>query len=525
MMVHAMRKGWVWIGLGVAGLLIAGLSLYLDAVLRASIERNINRNLKGYSVRIGAVRFHPIGFSIDLWDTTAVQDAHPDPPVLHIPRLHASIHWEALLHRRLVADFLVQRPKVDLNLAQARAEVRDKTPARERGWQEALAAIYPLKINEFRVEDAEVTYVDQGPFRPLQLSHVNLRAENIRNIMSPEHVYPSEVQLEGTVFDSGRIALVGNANFLAEPHAGVQAAVTLDRVDLDYFKPITSRFNVNLRGGTLSSAGTLEYAPGTKAVNLQEVSIEDVAIEYVHRSSTATAEAQRAQQIRAAAKHVSNDPEILLRLDRLNILQSTFSFRNEAADTPYRLFLSDADIRFTNVSNQRAEGKGAGSVKGAFMGSGAANIQLTFLPVGKRADLDLMVRIERAELPAINELLRSSVGFDVGAGEFSLYSEVNIRDARIQGYIKPLFKDVEVSDPRQDMEKGILQKVKERIISGVAWILRNRPRHEIATRVNLSGTLDSPQYSTWEAIGGLLKNAFLQPLLPGFENGEETKPG
>src|SRR5574342_617417 len=147
-----MRKRWVWIGLGVVGILIAGYSFYLDNVLRTSIERNINRNLKGYTVRIRAASFHPIGFSLDLWDTTAVQNAYPDPPVLHIPHLHASIHWGALLNRRLVADFLMQRPTVYLNVNQARAEVRDRTPVRERGWREALEAIYPLKINEFRVE-------------------------------------------------------------------------------------------------------------------------------------------------------------------------------------------------------------------------------------------------------------------------------------------------------------------------------------------------------------------------------------
>lgn len=517
-----MRKRWVWISLGLAGILIAGLSFYADKVLRASIEGNINRNLKGYTVHIGAVSFHPIGFSLDLWDTTALQNAHPDPPVLRLPRLRAGIQWGALLHRRLVADFLMQRPKVFLNLAQARIEAQDKTPARERGWQAALEAIYPLKIDEFRVEDAEVTYVDQGPFRPLQISHVNLRAENIRNIRSPEHVYPSEIQLAGTVFNSGRIMLNGNANFLAEPHAGVRASVIFDRVDLDYFKPITNRYNVRLRGGTLSSSGTVEYAPSTKTIDLQEVAIKDVAIEYVHRSDTAAAESERAAQIQAAAKQVSNNPEVLLRMDKLTILQSSFSYRNEAVDNPYQLFLSDAEIRVTNVSNQHAEGKGVGHVKGAFMGSGDTDISVTFVPVGKRADLDLMVRIEGADLPAINTLLRSSVGFDVGKGEFSVYSEVKIHDASISGYVKPLFKDVEVSDPQQDGAKGFLQKAKERLISGAAWILRNRPRREIATRVNISGTLDSPQYSTWEAVGGLLRNAFIAPLLPGFEGGAEA---
>jgi len=517
-----MWKKWLWISFGLIVLLVGGISFYLDSILRASIEREINRRLTGYTVHIRAVSFHPIGFSLDLLDTTAVQSAHPDPPVMQIPRLHASVHWRALLYRRLVGDFLIERPKLYLNLTQARAEIKDPTPIGERGWQEALEAIYPLKVNAFQVRDAELTYVDQGPFRPLQFSRVNLRADNIRNIKSPDHVYPSEIHLEGVVFDSGKIVVDGNADFLAEPHVGLQGSMELEGIDLDYFKPITRRYNVTVRRGSLSTLGVFEYAPKTKALDLQEISIRNADIEYVHKSDTAATEKETAKQIERAAKQVSNSPEILLRLDKVSILQSTFRFRNEAADTPYRLFLSDAEIRLANVSNQRAEGTATGTVKGKFLGSGDTNIQLKFLPVGKQPDLDLNVRIDATDLTAMNDLLRSYGGFDVGGGQFSFYSEVNIRQGNINGYIKPLFKDIEISDPFKEGEKGFTQKVKEVVLSGVSWILKNRPRHEIATTVTISGTLDSPQYSSWEAVGGLLKNAFIRPLLPGFEKRSET---
>lgn len=245
-----MWKKWILISFGLLVILIAGISFYLDTILRASIERNMNRQLKGYTVHIGAVNFHPIGLSLDLLDATVVQDKHPDPPIMRLPRLHASVHWEALLHRRLVADFLFERPKLYVNLTQATAEIRDKTPVQEEGWQEALESVYPLKINVVRVEDAEATYVDKGPFRPLQLTHVNLRAENIRNVKSPDHVYPSEIHFDGVVFGSGKIVLEGNANFLAAPQIGLRTSLSLERIPLDYFKPITSRYNVAVRGGS-----------------------------------------------------------------------------------------------------------------------------------------------------------------------------------------------------------------------------------------------------------------------------------
>ena len=104
----------------------------------------------------------------------------------------------------------------------------------------------------------------------------------------------------------------------------------------------------------------------------------------------------------------------------------------------------------------------------------------------------------------------------VSGGQFSFYSEDKIRQGYLTGYIKPLFKDMQVSDPRTDAQKDLLQKVKERAIAVLAWILRNHEQREVGTSVTIAGEVNSPQFNTWEAIGGLLKNAFLQPLLHQF---------
>jgi hypothetical protein len=59
-----------------------------------------------------------------------VQDAHPEPSVARIPLLSASVHWRALIHGRLVGDFLIDHPVLNLNLAQAKEEIADPTPVK-----------------------------------------------------------------------------------------------------------------------------------------------------------------------------------------------------------------------------------------------------------------------------------------------------------------------------------------------------------------------------------------------------------
>ncbi len=514
-----LRKRWIWLAvlLAVPALAVIVVRLFVDEHLRRTIERNVNASLQGYTVRIRALHFSPLDFSLDLVDSTIFQNAVPDPPVAHLPLLRASVNWRALLHARLVADFLIDRPRFHINLKQAKKEVEDKTPVSERGWQDALEEIYPLKVNQFRVRGADITYVDEGPFRPLHLSRVNFRASNIRNVHSQERVYPSDVHLEGNVFESGTIQADGHADFMAEPHAGIEANFSLKQVELDYFKPITLRYHVSVRQGILSTDGHFEYAPTIKVADLQHVTIQGVQVEYVHRAETEASEKQVARTVARSAKKLSNNPEVLVRVNKVNILKSTFGFINRAADPEYRLFLADADVRLDNLSNQSKEGTAVGMLKGKFMGSGDAVMDVAFRPQAKSPDVDLKVRIQGTKLPTLNDALLAYADFDVVDGLFSFYSELTLRDGQIRGYIKPMFKGMKVYDAEKDRDKTFFQKLRQGLIAAAAWILENRVRDEVATVVTISGKIDSPQFSTWEAVAGLLKNALFEAILPGLE--------
>ena len=251
---------------------IVALGLFdglIDAPLRGYVERQINSRLQGYTVRIGTLDVHPFSVSVDLHDVAVVQDAHPDPPVVQVPQLHASVQWRALLSWRLVGDIRIDRPEVHANLAQLRQEAADEVPVHARGWQEALQSVMPLEINELRVVDGQLTYRDEGPVPPVRLSQLHVRAENIRNVDSREGVYPSPLHVEGVLFDSGKVVLDGEADFLAVPHAAVRAQLTLEQVDLARLQPVAHRYNIALERGTLAAAGEIEYAPEVKVVHLR----------------------------------------------------------------------------------------------------------------------------------------------------------------------------------------------------------------------------------------------------------------
>ena len=129
----------------------------------------------------------------------------------------------------------------------------------------------------------------------------------------------------------------------------------------------------------------------------------------------------------------------------------------------------------------------------------------------------LDAKVIGTNLVTLNDLLRAHGRLDVSEGQLSVFCQVQVHDGRIRGYIKPLFRDVEVYDPRDDRGENVFQHLYEAIVEQLAKVLANRPRQEVATIVDVSGPLKDPDISTLQVIGNLLRNAFVEAILPGFD--------
>src|SRR5882724_9554349 len=487
-----LRSRWVWpttIFLGLLGVTVLA-ALALDAPAHRYMEREINRRLTGYTVSVGALHIHPWTVSLELLNSTIFQHANPDPPVARIRSLTATIHWRALLHRKIVA-----------------------------------AVTLDLKIDRFQVREGDLTYLDAGPFKPLHLSRINATAENIRNIRSKERVYPSDVHVEGLVFDAGTLWLDGHADFLAEPHATVKAALRLDQIELDYFKPIMSRYNVSVTKGTLSLAGNVEYASTFTSLVLDQMVVQGTRAEYIHTARTAEAEQVRARQTAEVAKRVANEPSMELRINRLEVKRSALAIVNRAASPEYRVDLSNMDLTVDNLSNQRLQGASVARLKGRFMDSGETEATMTLRPRTGGADMELSARIENADMARMNDLVHDYGGVNVAASELSVFTELKVTNGAITGYVKPLFRDVKMGTPPGEpkVSKTLGQRMYQGALGIAAKILKNSPRGEVATVVTISGRTDQPVYSMWAVVGHLLENAFVKAILPGFDPERKQK--
>ena len=487
-----------------------------DETLRRRLEANMNQRLTGYTAHLAAVEFHPFAFSLTLLGLDVRQNAHPKPSVIVIDTLHAGVHWRALLHLRLVADFGLDGVHLHINQPQLLSEANDKVKLKDKGWQEALESIYPLKINQFRLTNGALTYIDDDPQHPLELTHASLLATNIRNVHSPDETYPSPVHFDAVLFDRGRVRLDGSANFVAEPQASVRAHIDVQNVPLQRLKPVAGHANLQVSGGTLADlVADIEYAPKIESVHVRRARIDDVKIDYVHTPQTEAAEAHRVEVVKEKAGEIADRPTVSARVDSFTLHNADLGYVDKTR-APYSIFLSGANVDVSNLSNQSNAGMAGVIITGLFMDSGPSRLEASFLPRRNNPKFDLSVSIQQTQMREMNDLFRAYGDFDVVGGTFSFYSQLEINDGRIDGYIKPLFADVHVYDRRQDKDKALFQQMYEALVGGVSGLLENRSQ-QVATEATLAGQASTPELSTWEAIVNLVRNAFFRAILPGFD--------
>ncbi|HJQ96967.1 MAG TPA: hypothetical protein VJ826_01575, partial [Candidatus Polarisedimenticolaceae bacterium] len=355
-----------------------------DRPLRRIVERRLNERLTGYHAWVGRTDFHLIGFALELERTILVQNAHPDPPVMDLPRLRLSVHWTDLLTGHLVADAVFDSPRIHMNLVQLQEENKDPVPLGEHGWQRALESIYPLKINVLTVNYGSIVYQDDSGFDPLRLSDVHLVARNIRNIRSKDRTYPSEFQAEARVFDVGRAELNGHADFLAEPSPGYQGRLELDLVELKYFEPIAKQMGLHIKSGSVSGVANVEWGPNVQVVDLETMDVIGASTEYVMGAATPGAKAagERAAEV---AKESLNKPEIRYRVQHLRVHDSALRVWNRTENPPYHLDFTNAYVQIDNVSSRAEDGPAKVHLEGAFMGKGSFEGEATFFPEGEHA--------------------------------------------------------------------------------------------------------------------------------------------
>ena len=84
--------------------------------------------------------------------------------------------------------------------------------------------------------------------------------------------------------------------------------------------------------------------------------------------------------VKAGTQKINNEPETLVKIDKLEVVDSQAVYVNDTKNPHYKLSISNLYLELTNLSNHFSEGPAHLVLRGRFMDSGVTTIRWRFSP-------------------------------------------------------------------------------------------------------------------------------------------------
>jgi hypothetical protein len=521
-------RRWIIAGAIVSVLIIAVLivSSFLSEPIKKYAERQASERLPDFEITIGKLRVQPFRLAVAAHDVVVRLRAKPDPPLGQIDEVKAKVGFLPLLTGKIDLNLQIENPQLAATGQQIDSILH--TPRKEEvkeeavAWQDKLREMMPVRVS-LSISDGKVRYQSEPTVPPIEVHALNVSTSNVTNRPGNDS-YPSDLRVTARLADEAEVALDSRADFLAKPSPRVDGDLKVHHLTLPTLRPLTGQYNVQLRQGAFDMTSHIHYAAPTTVVEINDFLLADAKVDYVHAAQTKQKEIQRAKKGAEKVKEVHKDPAVIVKVSHGKIAKGDVGFINKATSPDYRVFLSDMNLELQNFSNRPEEGMGTVKLTGNFMGSGPTVVTGDFRPEKPNPDFNVQVRIVKTQVATLNNLLEAYGHLNAQKGTFAFFSDMTVKHNRIEGYVKPFLKDVQVYDPEKDTDKQATKEIYEAVVNGVLDLFKNTPTGQVATKTDVSGPVETPHTSTWQILEKLVENAFFKAILPGFEGLPHQRP-
>lgn len=201
-----------------------------------------------------------------------------------------------------------------------------------------------------------------------------------------------------------------------------------------------------------------------------------------------------------------------LDINWVDIQDGKVTYKNFNTHPNIDIFIDKLQAKATNIRNTEdlnAALPSSITARGHSIGGGSLAMDGHMNIIKRIPDFDIDAKLEKVDLPALNDYARAFAAIDFNSGNFDLYTELTVKDGRVSGYVKPLLRNIDLID-WENPDPNPLNVLWESVVSIVLEIFSNQPRDQVATQVQLEGSIDDPQTDFWSTIGGILHNAFVK---------------
>lgn len=225
------------------------------------------------------------------------------------------------------------------------------------------------------------------------------------------------------------------------------------------------------------------------------------------------------------------DKLVPFNISRLEIENGSAHFRNYQADPPVDMWLTHLDVTVRNLTNSKDENQdlfASCDATGVALGGGKLDLGLKLNPRAKKPTFELQAKLLGIDLKALNPFFKKYAKLDFSSGRGDIVTEIGASNGTLRGYVKPLLKNIDVLSIKDDIEKdhdNILQVIWEGLAGTIVQLFKNQPKDQLATEIPITGSMEAPTTGIFPAIGGVLRNAFIQAFTPFYRSSFKSSKG
>ena len=206
-------------------------------------------------------------------------------------------------------------------------------------------------------------------------------------------------------------------------------------------------------------------------------------------------------------------------INRCDVVDGSAHFRTYGSKPQVDVFIDQLQVQVEDLTNVKSSKQALFStvtIHGMAMGQAPLSLKTQFDPFSYNPSFQLALRLIGLDVTKLNDFSKAYGDFDFRKGWFDLVVEIDAKEGTFDGYVKPLFRDLQIFSLSQDLppNKNILDTVWEALVGVGQASLTNQPRQQFATYIPMKGLLISPKPDILAAVGNVLRNAFIRAYLP-----------
>ena len=219
-------------------------------------------------------------------------------------------------------------------------------------------------------------------------------------------------------------------------------------------------------------------------------------------------------------------------INRFVVRDGELRVRDVRTDPMVDAYITDFYLEALNVTNIRGEGAtddedaarlpAEVEAAGRPFGTGEFEARLRFDPLTHPPRFELDASVRKLQLTDLNDFFAAYGSVEAEGGTLDVYSEFASSSGRVEGYVKTLFEDLQITHFEEwNSPADAARNLWEGLVAVAAEVLENQPHDRLAARTPVSGTWSEVTPDLVTAVGSILRNAFLVALGPAIDDSVE----